>query len=77
MKLEALKYLHDIQHAVNLLNEFTSGKSYADYEADSMLQSAVERQFEVIGEAMLDALVGSVDVEPSDDLDAVIYGTDS
>lgn len=25
----------------------------------------------------LDALVGSVDVEPDDDLDAVIYGTDS
>ena len=52
MKLEARKYLYDIQHAAGLLMEFTSGKTFADYQGDAMLRSAVERQFEVIGEAM-------------------------
>lgn len=52
MKLEARKYLYDIQHAGGLILEFTDGKTMADYEADAMLRSAVERQFGIIGEAM-------------------------
>ena len=52
MKLEARKYLYDIQRAAGLVREFTDGKTFADYEGDAMLRSAVERQFEVIGEAM-------------------------
>ena len=52
MKLEAQKYLYDIQRAAGLLREFTDGKMFADYEGDALLRSAVERQFEVIGEAM-------------------------
>ena len=52
MRLESLKYLYDIQRAAGLLREFTRGKTFADYEGDAMLRSAVERQFEVIGEAM-------------------------
>ena len=52
MKLETRKYLYDIQRAVVLLGEFTSGKTFADYEGDAMLRAAVERQFEIIGEAM-------------------------
>ena len=52
MRLEARKYLYDIQRAAGLLREFTDGKTFADYESNAMLRSAVERQFEVIGEAM-------------------------
>ena len=52
MRLEARKYLYDIQRAAELLREFTSGKTFADHEGDAMLRSAVERQFEIIGEAM-------------------------
>ena len=52
MKLETRKYLYDIQRAAGLLREFTGGKVFADYEDDAMLRSAVERQFEIIGEAM-------------------------
>ena len=52
MRLEARKYLYDIQHAAALLNEFTDGKTFADYKRDAMLRAAVERQFEIIGEAM-------------------------
>ena len=52
MRLEARKYLYDIQRAADLLTEFTTGKTFADYERDAMLRAAVERQFEIIGEAM-------------------------
>ena len=52
MRLEARKYLFDIQRAAALVREFTGGKTFADYEADAMLRSAVGRQFEIIGEAM-------------------------
>jgi uncharacterized protein with HEPN domain len=48
MRLEAKKYLYDIQHAA----EFARGKAFIDYQADAMLRSAIERQFEIIGEAL-------------------------
>ncbi|SDH60641.1 Uncharacterized conserved protein, contains HEPN domain [Actinokineospora alba] len=44
-------YLWDAQQALNLLQEFSKGKSFDDYKSDAMLRSAVERQFEIIGEA--------------------------
>lgn len=52
MRLEARKYLYDIQRATHQLAEFTSGKTFANYESDALLRSAVERQFEIIGEAV-------------------------
>jgi uncharacterized protein with HEPN domain len=41
-----------MQRAANLLTQFTAGKQFADYDSDSMLRAAVEREFEVIGEAL-------------------------
>ncbi len=52
MRLEIKKYLYDIQYAIGLLREFTGDKKFADYERNTMMRSAVERQFEIIGEAM-------------------------
>ena len=52
MRLEIKKYLYDIQYAIGLLKEFTGDKKFADYERNTMMRSAVERQFEIIGEAM-------------------------
>ena len=52
MKLEARKYLHDIERAATLIEEFVAGKGASDYAGDAMLRSAVERQFEIIGEAV-------------------------
>lgn len=40
MRLEARKYLHDIERAAKLLAEFTSGKVFVDYERDAMLRAA-------------------------------------
>lgn len=52
MRLEAKKYLYDIQQAASRIAEFASGKRLEDYRSDAMLRSAVERQFEIIGEAL-------------------------
>ncbi len=52
MRLETRKYLYDIQRAVALLTEFTAGKAFADYARDAMRCAAVEREFEIIGEAL-------------------------
>jgi uncharacterized protein with HEPN domain len=52
MRLEARKYLFDMQQAAELIARFTEGRTFEDYTADPMLRSAVERQFEILGEAL-------------------------
>jgi len=52
MQLEARKYLFDIKQAADLIAAFSGGKSFADYGQDAMLRSAIERQFEIVGEAV-------------------------
>lgn len=52
MRLESKKYLYDIARAAALAVEFVGGKSFTDYAADAMLRSAVERQLEIVGEAL-------------------------
>jgi uncharacterized protein with HEPN domain len=54
--LEVRKYLFDILQACDHLESFTAGKDFRDYTADVMLRSAVERQFEILGEALRQAL---------------------
>ncbi len=45
-------FLWDAHSAVEAILEFVAGKTFADYSADRLLRSAVERQFEIIGEAL-------------------------
>jgi uncharacterized protein with HEPN domain len=52
MQLEARKYLQDIERATKLIAQFSSGRQLSDYTANDMLRSAIERQFEIIGEAL-------------------------
>jgi len=52
MRVETKKHLHDISQAADLITRFVSARNLADFENDAMLRSAVERQFEIIGEAL-------------------------
>ena len=52
MRLEARKFLHDIRQAAADLGRFSAGKTWPDYAADPLFRAAVERKFEVIGEAL-------------------------
>jgi len=49
---EVRKYLFDAGEACSAIAEFVAGKTFADYKQDRMMRSAVERQFEIVGEAL-------------------------
>jgi len=51
MKLEAAKLVLDIREAIEAILRFTDGMSFDNYLADEKTQAAVERKFEVVGEA--------------------------
>ncbi len=44
MRLEVKKYLFDIKQAADLLLRFSRGKTFAEFTADPLLRSAIERQ---------------------------------
>lgn len=52
MKPEAAKFLFDIRQAAGLIEEFCRDKTFEHYQQDALLRSGVERQFEIIGEAL-------------------------
>ncbi len=52
MRLESLKLLDDVRKAAALIREFATHRNLQDYADDAMLRSAIERQFEIIGEAL-------------------------
>lgn len=52
MAREPGKYLYDISIAAARVQEFVSDRSLAEYAQDALLRSAVERQFEIMGEAL-------------------------
>ena len=52
MQPEAPALLWDASNAAGLIATFISGRSFWDYKTDPMLRSAVERQFEIVGEAL-------------------------
>ncbi len=45
-------YLHDIQESAAEILEFTEGMSLDDYRTNKLVRAAVERKFEIIGEAL-------------------------
>jgi uncharacterized protein with HEPN domain len=53
MTTEGRKRLHDIRLAAEALDRFTGGKTVDELKADEVLQAAVERKLEIIGEAFV------------------------
>jgi len=52
MQPEAGAHLWDAAEAARLVREFARGKSEADFTRDLVVRSAVERQLEILGEAL-------------------------
>lgn len=52
MELEVKKLLFDASQAGNDIRSFTEGCSLDDYSPDRLVRAAVERKFEIIGEAL-------------------------
>lgn len=52
MERDPRKYLWDAREAADAILRFTRGKTLDDYRSDALLSSAVERQFEIVGEAL-------------------------
>jgi uncharacterized protein with HEPN domain len=52
MRLESKKYLYDVLQAVLRLQGFAAGKSFENYQHDALLRAGVERQLEIVGEAL-------------------------
>ncbi len=52
MERDARAFLWDVQQAANAIEQFISGLDAAGYEENALVRAAVERQFEIIGEAL-------------------------
>ncbi len=50
---ESGKYLFDIVSSCEFLLEFTEGKTVGDYKENRAFRSALERELQIIGEAMM------------------------
>jgi len=46
------KWLNDILEACDFIQKSTGSRTVADYEHDRLFRSAIERNFEIIGEAL-------------------------
>jgi uncharacterized protein with HEPN domain len=53
MRLETKKLLTDIKHAVSEIRAFVGDSDFERYSQNSLVRSAVERQFEIVGEALV------------------------
>lgn len=52
MQLEARKLLWDARNAAQLAREFVQEQSFEEYRVDALRRAAVERQLEIVGEAL-------------------------
>ena len=83
MDTELKKYLFDIQESIDSIQKYLGDKrDFKVYLADKMLRRAVEREFEIIGEAIsrIEKLDSSVEISSKRQIismrNRVIHGYD-
>lgn len=53
MQREILKYLHDINESIVSIQDFLGdNRSFNDYKSNKLLKRGIERELEIIGEAI-------------------------
>lgn len=52
MQHDPRKYLHDIISSIENIQTFVGSNDYDTYVSNQLIRSAVERQFEIVGEAL-------------------------
>ena len=52
MQRDPKSLLWDAREAAEVIAAVAAGKSFGDFDRDIILRSAIERQFEIIGEAL-------------------------
>ncbi len=53
MRLRLMKLLEDIRQAIEAIRHYCRARSYEEFASDRLLRSAVEREFIIIGEALI------------------------
>jgi uncharacterized protein with HEPN domain len=53
MERDPRVYLWDVQDAADDIAQFTADLDFASYEQSKLVRAAVERKFEIIGEALI------------------------
>jgi uncharacterized protein with HEPN domain len=83
MELEIKKYLFDIKESIDSIENYLGERrDFTIYMSDKMLRRAIEREFEIIGEAMakLDRLDDSIKISSKRQIismrNRVIHGYD-
>ena len=84
MQIEIKKYLFDINESIESIEKYLGDEpDFKIYMSDKMLRRAVEREFEIIGEAMnrIDDLDNSINISCKRQIigmrNRVIHGYDS
>jgi len=83
MQLEIKKYLYDISESIESIEKYLGDKrDFNIYLADKMLRRAIEREFEIIGEAIsrIEKLDSSIEISSKRQIismrNRVIHGYD-
>jgi uncharacterized protein with HEPN domain len=83
MKLEINKYLYDIRESIESIENYLGNKrDFGIYMENKMLRRAVEREFEIIGEALnkIEKIDSSIDISSKKQIismrNRVIHGYD-
>jgi uncharacterized protein with HEPN domain len=83
MNIEIKKYLFDIQEAVLSIESYLGNKrDFKIYQGNKMLRRAIEREFEIIGEALnrIDKIAPDLDISSKRQIigmrNRVIHGYD-